>query len=48
MAEWIDTEGNRYWLEGDPVPGVHRADLVLAPPEPLPLQDTSDNIPETS
>jgi hypothetical protein len=34
MAIWVDPEGNRYWLEGEPVPGVHRDDLVLEPDPP--------------
>jgi hypothetical protein len=37
MAEWIDPEGKRYWIDGDPVPGIHRDDLVPAPPEEAPL-----------
>jgi len=45
MAEWIDPEGNRYWLDGDPVPGIHRDDLVPAP-EPLPSSGASDIIPQ--
>jgi hypothetical protein len=45
MAVWIDSEGTLYWLDGDPVPGVHRDDLVLAP-EPLPSSGASDIIPQ--
>jgi len=45
MAIWIDSEGTLYWLDGDPVPGVHRDDLVLAP-EPLPSSGASDIIPQ--
>lgn len=32
MAVWVDPEGNRYWLDGDPEPGVHRDDLVPETP----------------
>lgn len=45
MAIWIDSEGTLYWLDGDPVPGVHRDDLVPAP-EPLPSSGASDIIPQ--
>lgn len=48
MPVYVDSEGTRYWFDAEPEPGVHRADLVLAPPEPLPLQDTSGIVPETS
>lgn len=39
MAVWVDAEGTRYWLDGDPIPGVHRDDLVPEtepPPEDPP------------
>jgi len=45
MAIWVDSEGTLYWLDGDPVPGIHRDDLVLAP-EPLPSSGASDIIPQ--
>jgi hypothetical protein len=39
MPTYVDSEGNRYWLDGDPVPGIHRDDLVPEtdpPPEDPP------------
>jgi hypothetical protein len=34
MPTYVDSEGNRYWLDGEPVPGVHRDDLVFEPEQP--------------
>lgn len=36
MPVYIDSDGARYWFDTEPDPELHRADLVLAPPE---LQD---------
>jgi hypothetical protein len=34
MATWIDPEGNRYWIDGEPEFGIHRDDLVLESEQP--------------
>jgi len=46
MPAYVDSEGNRHWLDAEPVPGVHRDDLVPAP-DPLPSSDASDIIPQS-
>ena len=41
MPVYVDSQGNRYWIDGDPVPGIHRDDLVQEQePSPIVAPDT--------